>query len=175
MRVRVVRSLYYMYPLFASRVKRRMLFEDLPESLEGLSCVLMWHKMIKGHCHNYFKFRTISSPCCLTYKPCGPLARFASDIAHNPDEGCLVLEVICQHFLSIPDIMGNFLQKSYLSVGHGMRYHKLKLVFVPQLRLNDKAALASGITLVMDPVINIRIFRWWEPLYPLNNVTVDNH
>lgn len=169
LRTRVIKSLFYLYSPFSARLKRQVAFENEPESLRGQHCVLMWHKRYKNQCHFFFKFRRSASvPCCLSPNivGMGRLARFTADIVHNTEEDCVVLQVMSQHYLSLPSVMGMLLHTSFLSVGHGMRAHKLRLVFTSAPVHSTQAALAAGTTVTMDPVICARILHWWEPSYP---------
>jgi len=170
LRTRVIQSLFYLYSPLSGRLQRKMAFENEPASLSGLRCVLMWHKRYKNQCHFFFKFqRSASVPCCMAPNivGMGRLARFTSDIVHNSEEDCVVLQVNAQQYLSLPPtVMGMLLHTSFLSVGRGMRYHKLRLVFTSAPIHSTTAALGSGTTLTMDPVINAKILHWWEPSYP---------
>jgi len=169
LRTRVIKSLFYLYTPFSTRLKRQLAFENEPESLRGQRCVLMWHKRYKNQCHFFFKFRRAGSSTCslapnLTGQ--GRLARFTADIVHNPEEDNVVLQVMSAHYLSLPSVMGMLLHNSSLSVGHGMRSHKLRLVFTSAPVHSSQAGLAAGTTVTMDPVICARILHWWEPSYP---------
>ena len=63
--------------------------------------------------------------------------------------------------------------KTSISVGHGMRYHKIKMIFSPLNLLNSCSAgqsqLSTSITSVIDQVASVRVLPWWDPKYPYNS------
>ncbi len=172
LRTRVVRSLFFLYPQFVDRVTRRVPFENSPDDLEGMQCVLMWHQKGKNNWYFYFKFHQpggSSGTASMNSSPARRrFAQFDTDIGHNPEDRCRVLQVVMGNFISLPIVMGYSLHKTFLSVGHGMRYHKLKLVFTHQRLADTKVAMATGVSVIMDPVFNMRVFYWWDPKYPCN-------
>ena len=74
------------------------------------------------------------------------------------------------HYIPLPMIMGQQLVKTSISVGHAMRYHKLKLIFSPVSLLSSCSAgqsqMSTSITLVIDQVASVRVLHWWDPKYP---------
>jgi len=81
-----------------------------------------------------------------------------SDIGHNPEEGCRVMQVGSAAWSKVPPLMGLQLRSVGLSVsGLGMRFHKLSLEFGTQLRV---------IKVVLEPVTSLKILPWWSPSYP---------
>lgn len=88
------------------------------------------------------------------------------DVFYNPVEGCCVLQVSCQNFMTHPIVMGLILTKVYLNVSQDMKHHKLRLVFDSQINAAQKGSVI-GTQLVLDPVLNIRVFHWWDPQYHL--------
>ena len=103
---------------------------------------------------------------------------------------CILLEcnlVICYfcfkvttlHYVRLPMIMGQQLVKTSISVGHGMRYHKIKLIFSPLNLLNSCSAgqsqLSTSITSVIDQVASVRVLPWWDPKYPYNSSMQNSH
>lgn len=171
LRARVIRSLFIMYEPFQQRLQARVSFDKDPECLKGAQCTLIWYQNVKSYWHFFFKFtyHVYSGHRC-------PLAgdndkqngyRQDANIHYNPDYGSCVLQVVTQNFIPIPPlVMGQVLAKTALSVGHGMRYHKMKLIFTPQQYTSVNNALHSGTTVVMDPVLNAYILNWWDPKYP---------
>jgi len=136
--------------------------------------MLIWYQKVKSYWHFFFKFsyHVYSGHVC----PLAASARKQSaklndaNIHFNPDCGTCVLQVITQNFIPIPPlVMGQVLAKTSLSVGHGMRYHKMKLIFTPQQYTSVNNALHSGTTVVMDPVLNSYVLNWWDPKYPQQN------
>ena len=68
-------------------------------------------------------------------------------------------------------IMGQRLVKTSVGVSHGMRHHKLKLVFSPValLRSRGSAHAPGSLSLVLDQVVSVRVLRCWDPKYPHKN------
>ena len=88
-------------------------------------------------------------------------------------------KVTTLHYIRLPMIMGQQLVKTSISVGHGMRYHKIKLIFSPLNLLNSCSAgqsqLSTNITLVIDQVASVRVMHWWDPKYPYNTSIQNSH
>jgi hypothetical protein len=67
-------------------------------------------------------------------------------------------------------VMGLSLCSVSLTVSQGMRHHRLQLVFgsghmchtagIPNIVSLDSS------TVVLDPVVNVRVLDWWHPMYP---------
>ena len=176
LRHRVIRSLYIMYPLFQSRLQCTP-FENDPDSVIGALCVLMWYQKVKNNWHFFFKFQRSSANECPyinsqgLYKPHSKRKKDylmeANNIHHNPEDNSCVLQVVTNNFISLPVVMGQFLVQVAVSVGHGMRYHKLKLIFNSEnVSSQQKSSLLNGVTVILDPVANIKVVQWWDPKYP---------
>ena len=170
LRARVVRSLFLLYPPFIHRVKSLGPFQHEPDVLEGAVCELMWHQRVKSLWHFFFKFKvTRHKPCPLSLPDRREkLWHFTPDITHNPEDHRCVLEVVTCNFISLPIVMGYVLRKAFVSVGHAMRYHKVKLMFTQHNVLSDRYMHDHGVAVVMDPVVNLRLLYWWDPAYPGN-------
>ena len=146
--------------------------ESDPDRLIGSRCLLMWYNRVKSLWHFFFKFRRLRTKrCSLAQRDMCTMQQDlhkADDIDYNPEDGCCVLQVVLQNFVSLPPtVMGQVLAQTSVSVGHGMRFHKVKLIFSSEyVDANNKNALASGTTLMLDPVLNMHICHWWSPKYP---------
>ena len=169
---RIVRSLFYLYPPFVQRIKALVPFEQQLDNLEGRLCSLMWYQKVKNTWHFFFKFKTLGRRKCIYTEPdrSDRLWLFAPDIYNNDEEDLSVLQVVTTYFIPLPVIMGYTLRKASISVGHAMRYHKLRLIFSQCNVQSDRYAQDSGVVAVMDPVINIRVLPWWNPAYPRNGL-----
>lgn len=168
---RVVRSLFYFYLPFQNRLRCMAPFENDPDCLEGTRCIRMWYQQIKQTWHFYFKFERTHSYRC----PIFPSRQASSsvdslraevDALHNPEVQNVVLQVVSPSYVLLPEVVGQVLIKTFVSVGHEMRAHKLKLVFNPTSVHANKAVLSSGTTINIDPATNIHILHWWDPKYP---------
>lgn len=185
LRSRITRALYFMHTPFQDKIRNNVAFNPDPDTLRGACCILMWHQQVKSHWHFFLKFvRANKNPCIMASKrsdsASSPASRKAhhrdslldeADIHYNPEENRVILQIVARNFISLPpSVMGQYLSKASVSVGHGMRYHKLKMLFSPQpymLSGGDRHGLAGGCThVVMDPVINAYVLNWWDPKYP---------
>jgi hypothetical protein len=132
----------------------------------------MWHQNVKSHWHFFFKFMLHSynkHECSLvTMSNRRTTSLRDVDIHHNPEAQNCVLQMVTQNFIPFPpSIMGQVLAKTSLSVGHEMRYHKMKLTFTPQqYTATGNHTCPSGTTIVLDPVLNSYVLNWWDPKYP---------
>ena len=166
LRTRVVRSLFYVYPPFQQRTRTGQLFDRDPDLLAGARCILQWHQKVKNGWNFYFKFLFLNSTPCYLSKGDSTDLLSEIDVCTNPEENCCVLQVVSSNFISIPPVMGQVLTKTSISVGHQMRYHKLKLLF--NADFTSRQQMTSGTPIVMDPVLNVVVCRWWDPNYPYN-------
>ena len=151
-------------------MKHSVPFESSPYELEGSQCVFMWHKKIRSVWHLYFKFRKVNVTKGTFVKNARTslkrdLLQNYVDVHHNDEDGCYVLEVVTHNFISLPVVMGYILTHAFLSVGHQMRYQKLKLLFNTQYV--KECSENDSIVAVIDPAINIFIRYWWDPKYPM--------
>lgn len=169
---RVIRSLFYTYQPFIERIKRSLPFENQGDSLKGTTCAMMWYEKEKNHWIFYFKFRKFQVPVChllqskTTHYP-KKFSQFEPDINHNPEQQFQVLQVISRNFISIqPSIMGQILIGTLLQLSLGLKNHKLKLIFNPQRVGTEKSMLSTGTTVVIDPVLSVKVLDWWDPKYP---------
>ena len=176
LRPRVIRSLYLMYPPFQSRLQCSP-FETDPDSVVGARCVLHWYQKVKNTWYFYFKFHRQSNNVCPysntqgSYHPHTKRKKDYlmedSNIYHNPDDGCCVLQIVSNNFISLPVIMGQYLVQVAVSVGYIMRYHKVKLMFHSEnVSTKQKASLVTGTPVILDPITNIKVIHWWDPKYP---------
>lgn len=168
---RVVRALFYFYTPFQNRLRCMAPFENDPDLLEGTRCVRMWHQQIKNSWHFYFKFERVTPPVCPLFPVRNKFRavdslRAEANVLYNREENCTVLQVVSPGFILLSDVVGQILIKTFVSVGHEMRSHRLKLVFHTNQVRSTKAVLTNGTTITMDPVTNIHILRWWDPKYP---------
>jgi len=67
-------------------------------------------------------------------------------------------------------VMGLSLCSVSLTISQGMRHHRLQLVFGSghMCHTAGKPNIASldSSTVVLDPVVNVRVLDWWHPMYP---------
>lgn len=171
LKTRVVRSLFFFYLPFQNRLRCMAPFENDPDCLEGTRCIRMWYQQIKQTWHFFFKFERTNSYSCPVFPShqasCSvDSLRAEVDALHNPEVQNVVLQVVSPSYVLLPEVVGQVLIKTFVSVGHEMRAHKLKLVFNPTSVRASKAVLSSGTTINIDPATNIHILHWWDPKYP---------
>ena len=129
----------------------------------------MWHQKNKNMWHFYFKFKCEGrTPCVLTRtdKNRNDVLLGLDNIYENPDEDSLVMCVISLNFISLPIVMGLVLSRASLNVSQNMRYHRLKLMFNSHQLCNARMMASSGVTVILDPVVNIKVLHWWDQQFP---------
>lgn len=173
LRACVIRALHYTYPPFVNKLKAVTTFEGDPHNLTKRQCVLMWYQKCKNQWLFFFKLK--HSTLVLgrgtggrTRQP--DLLEMLGDVSANQDEGCRVLQVTCLNFVEIPMVMGLSLCSVSLTVSQGMRHHRLQLVFgsghMCHTAGRPNIASLDSSTVVLDPVLNVRVLDWWHPMYP---------
>lgn len=174
LRQRVIRALYYIYPSFITKITRTLPFEDEPHILAGHRCMLTWHEKVKNVYNFNFKFkkeRIYDINKLHYFREIADLRNGYKDLYFNCENDYYVLEVTCQTFLSVLPVMGLVLSNVYLKLSSDMRYHCLKLVFDTNIKGipegNRKGV--EDTVIVLDPVLNLKIYPWWHPKYPFTN------
>ncbi|XP_069133707.1 transmembrane protein 183-like [Argopecten irradians] len=176
LRQRVIRALFFVYPLFISRTVTVAPFEDqqLCYSLTGHLCLLFWHEPNKSMWNFNFKLRKermgeINSLLKLTGEPQNLHSGY-KDLHHNLENDSFVLRVTCKNFTGIPPVMGLVLTNVLLRLSTNMRYFTIRLMFDTTL----KQSMGSNVrdnqgpekVVILDPVVDVRVFPWWHPNYP---------
>lgn len=170
LRANVVRALYHMYQPFVDRIKPVTTFEEHPDSLKKYECYVLWYTKKSNNYIYYFKMKQkiLNTLSHSRSKPQGPdLLEILDDVSANPDEHCRILEVSCLHFNHVPPVIGLTLTSVSLTLSSApkFRYHRLQLGFGSGITSNSKG-FGDTTTVILDPVINIRVLDWWHPLYP---------
>ncbi|CAG9769126.1 unnamed protein product [Ceutorhynchus assimilis] len=175
LRKNVIRALYHMYTPFVNRL-RLLKFEEHPETLKNYGCQSVWYVEDKEYKYYYFFKMKKNISNCLSHSSgqLPDLLEALDDIAANPDEHCKVLRVTCLHHHHIqPQIIGLSLKSASVNLSRGMwttkcQHQKLQLVFGTKSYMGTSQSGADCTLVLLDPVINIRVFDWWHPLYPYN-------
>ncbi|XP_063218164.1 transmembrane protein 183 isoform X2 [Bacillus rossius redtenbacheri] len=170
LRARVVRSLQYTYPPFVARTRAPRPFEELSEALLRRRCVLMWHQKAASSWTYYFKLKRH----VVVVGRGGPAARqpdlleMLEDVSANHEEGCKLLQVTCQDYVSVPLVLGLTLCSACVTQGQGSRStQRLQLVFGSARACFWPGTPVMDATLaVLDLVSELRVLDWWHPLYP---------
>jgi len=172
LRANVIRALFHMYKPFIERIKPVTTFEEHPDSLIKHNCHLLWYIKKNRNFIFYFKMKqkNLNLLSHSNDKFEGPdLLSILDDVSANPEEHCRILEVTCAHFNHVPPVIGLTLTSVSLTLSSipNFRYHRLQLGFGSGIILSSTCKGGADIaTVILDPVINIRVLDWWHPLYP---------
>eukprot|EP00092_Neocalanus_flemingeri_P027099 GFUD01029386.1.p1 GENE.GFUD01029386.1~~GFUD01029386.1.p1 ORF type:complete len:376 (-),score=102.77 GFUD01029386.1:111-1238(-) len=189
LRAGVVKMLYRTYTPFLEKQSRAAAIWPDPHTMTGKVCLVNWsNKVAKKSVYYYFKLRDQSITTTKAVKHCDSdrfsvsddeddcigdseqtkqLISELSDITYNPEDGCRILQVTGTCWSSIPPVLGLKLLGVELSVSHGMRFHKLKLLFGSPLsdcrRNHDQQETTQ---VLIDNVCGMKVLDWWSPQYP---------
>lgn len=164
LRACVVRALYFMYPPFVTKAKTIIGFEADPHQLIKRQCVLVWQEKFKNQWVFCFKLRKVDHSVKKDSKKRN-LMELLDDVFANSEEGCKVLQVTSTNYVPTPMVLGQTLLTVSLTLDHVLR-SKLQLVFGSGPRC---AAEAGSVSVILSPVMKVRVLDWWHPLYPHTN------
>jgi len=189
LRAGVIKMLHMTYlPFLERQGKENSMWPD-PHLLTGKVCVMNWsNKVARKSAYYYFKLKdNVSHKKAVRHcdsndayaasdeeddgigdsKQTKQLIDELSDITYNPEDGCSILQIVGNCWSSIPPVMGLKLLGVTLSVSHGMRFHKLKLLFGSPLsdcrRTQDQQETTQ---VLIDSVCGMKVLNWWSPQYP---------
>ena len=181
LRAAVIRMLHLTHPRFLETQTRLSSVWPDPACLTGNICVLQSCKRVgRNSTYHYFKLMDDDRGAKITHavidtgleddedclgeeRRTAALLSRLSDIQDNPEAGCSVLQVHAAHWSSLAPVMGLRLASVSLSVSHGMRHHKLKLMFgSPEM---SSVRTANTTEIVIDSVVGVKIYNWWHPHY----------
>lgn len=170
-RTSVIRALHYVYPPFVGRSKKIRTFEHHPDVLLRRQCVLMWYEKKKKFWYYYFKLKEPTSPVSCYDKHKQDLMELLEDVSANIEENCRILQVVCLSFVPVPLVQGLTLQSTSLTLSKGFTRHRLQLVFGSGIR-STVSYITDGSscgTILLDPVIDVKVLNWWHPRYPYDH------
>ncbi|KAK5649641.1 hypothetical protein RI129_000670 [Pyrocoelia pectoralis] len=175
LRTSVIRALHFMYPPFCNKYKTISSSERHPVTLINKQCMTAFHK--QGFESIYcFKFKDyIPSALKRTNKSDNQrkpnVIEMLEDVTANPDENCCVLLVNCKQFIPIPCVEGFILKSALLTLSQGFRHHRLQLGFSSGVHNYSYNAVdgSDSITIILDPVLGVKVLDWWDPQYPYNH------
>ena len=188
LRAAVIRMLHLTHPSFLEAQSRLSSVWPDPHSLRGNICILQSSNRVGRSAYHYFKLKTNElnlklandvmenvvddeEDCLGEERRTKALVSQLSDIHDNPEAGCSVLQVHAAHRASVAPVMGLKLVSASLSVSHGMRLHKLKLVFgSPEMSPSRSAGQTNSTEIVIDSVAGVKIYSWWHPHYYFEKV-----
>ncbi|XP_072034116.1 transmembrane protein 183-like isoform X2 [Amphiura filiformis] len=163
-RALVIRALHMMYTPYVSHIKSLPPIAegiDSPDNLLNRTCLYMWSRGQVGcHFYHFFKFRDED------LKPEISHCYNNEEVLSNPHTDECILKVFCQNFQHFPsdEVMGSKLVKVGVSVSSNFRYHRLKLQFTKGSH-RGLPRESNLLTVVLDPVILIRVLHWWHPQF----------
>lgn len=191
LRASVIRSLYYMYPPFTKRLLpiHNTSVDEKLYRLNWARCVSLWRVKQGNKWVFYFKFvlkdrclknstntssnsqiinRKVKNSCWMSGAS-SELSELIENVNINCEEGCCVLCMNCQHFISTPpSVMGCHLAEIRVSLSRDMRNHRIQLGFTSRsYQCSSKVkSIMSGIILDFDSVETVQVLNWWHPRYP---------
>jgi len=174
-RTRVIKLLHLIYPRFRLTLAQKSSFWPDLNNLVGRVCTLHWtSKISRQQCYFYFKlkdphtsqqkykhtefFAEESDDFCVSRRLLDDL----SDINHNTEQGCKLLQVLNVGWCQLQPVLGLRLKSVSLSVSNEMKHHKLCLDFGPP------ASKSSDIRVTLNSVLNVKVLNWWNPQYKGN-------
>lgn len=116
---RVVRSLFHVYPPFQSRACSMAPFESDPDCLKATRCIRVWYQKTNQKWLFFLKYERTGAYHCPVFpsdSEWSPLSE--KDVLHNHEENNAVLRVeppTCS-FVLIPDVVGQILVNTFVSV-----------------------------------------------------------
>ncbi|XP_023343364.1 transmembrane protein 183 [Eurytemora carolleeae] len=176
LRARVILMLHLSYSPFRAIKNQSSVWPDL-DKLVGRVCTLHWSsKLSRSQCFFYFKlkdqFITENKSKHQEYfveeweeinVDKGFLDKL-SDINHNPENGCKLLQVCCANWCLFPSPLSQKLKRVSVSVSHGMKHHKLQMEF------GGPRGQSGDIKVLIDSVVSLKVLDWWDPQYSnINN------
>ncbi|XP_077150979.1 transmembrane protein 183A isoform X1 [Ranitomeya variabilis] len=176
LRACVIRSLFYMYEPFCSRVaKDPPLPESTPNTLLNSKCLLFGCKKVESvsRAETLWEFNfKLKKPLLKQKNHCSnglqPPAEY-KEVHFNPDQDCCLLKVTTLNFIYIPVVMGMTLTYLTINVSTDMRHHRVRLLFQDCPVLNGKKPRGElGVQIVLDPVHSVHLLDWWHPKYPIS-------
>lgn len=174
LKMRVVRALFIGY----SNLRNNFLRETLEgtrntqavSELVGLQCCHSWFKLVassakpNNSCVFYYKFKRDAPKIVSKHS----LSNFDDErdyLIWNYERSFIVLQITMSNFVHLESVCGETLTDISVNLSRNMRYHSLKMVF-HCFRKDGKYRKNDGTVLVLDPVCEFRVLRWWYPTYP---------
>ncbi|XP_048727853.2 putative transmembrane protein 183BP isoform X2 [Ostrea edulis] len=174
LRYRVIRALFWSYPLFVSRTTTNMPFENEPYHLKGNRCLFTWCQPYKNVWNFSFKLKKerlshINKLTTLKTLP-GRVNLYDGycDVHGHEEIDCYVLQVTCQNYQSVSSVMGLVMCNVYLKVSQENRFHCLRLHFDTTMKesTNQNRDVVGDTVILLDRVLNLKVFPWWHSKYP---------
>ncbi|KAK7051436.1 hypothetical protein SK128_002570 [Halocaridina rubra] len=172
----VIRSLFYLYVPFSTLIAKEEPLSGHPAKLTGAQCVLQWHNKPKNYHRYIFLFakqvKVINRP--QNHPQSLPDLLKDSAVHCNADEGCYILEAKSNAVCHIPMAIGNYLHSGQIGLSAGLCNHRLQMTVGPEyllprnnpgMRRGHKLSTTEIFQIMIEPVLDVRIYPWWHPHY----------
>jgi hypothetical protein len=168
---RVVRALFIAYKNLHNHLAQQTLEitrdTHMTSQLVGLRCRHAWYELKTSSKPTkmfvfYFKFKRNES----SEKTCF----FENDerfhyVNANSERDFMVLQIIVSNFIRMQSVSGETLTDISVNLSRNLRFHCIKMAF-HVFRHDGRYRKSDGKVIVLDPVSEFRLLRWWHPLYP---------
>ncbi|XP_001626089.2 putative transmembrane protein 183BP isoform X1 [Nematostella vectensis] len=170
LRPRVIRALFHCYDPLSVRIQPNAdTGHNPPDSLLHFTCLSTWCKGViskggKKVWIFYFKLnKRTGQKKPRTYTP----EWFATvdDVNDNPEENNSVFSVVCMNYIPFPPVIGLVLTEVLTGLSAGMKHQRVKMRFHAH-RDDGRYQWESGIQVILDPAREVKVLKWWHPLYP---------
>lgn len=168
---RVVRALFIGYKNLHDRLGQKTLETTrdthATSQLIGLRCSHAWYKSTTSSKNTkmfvfYFKFK-----CNDVYEKKFLCKDDERDqyLAANNECDFIVLQITVSNFILLKSVLGDNLTDISVNLSRNLRFHCIKMTF-HDFRHDGRYRKGDGKVIVLDPVSEFRLLRWWYPLYP---------
>ena len=166
LKTRVIRSLYHAYEPLCKKVLHETTFTQSLEHVEYKICESYWWKQMISLRRKInvwvFYFKLVLPGKQVKHRN---IFKERELIKYNPEDCCCLLRITAPSFMYIGNISGLHLTSVNVSVSRSMQYHKVKLLF-HEYRSSGKYINSQAVVIVIDPILDIQILKWWDPEYP---------
>ncbi|XP_031549665.1 transmembrane protein 183-like, partial [Actinia tenebrosa] len=171
LRTRAVQALFHQYGELKSRLVTVTGVSSCMDALLFHWCSSVWfHQKIKKDTKIWMFYFKLSSE--KTRGSHTNPRRFSKKwlntvdfLRDNPNDGFIVLAVSCLNFISFQPVIGMVLTEALVGVSQGMKHCRVKLMFHSH-RKDKRYRPESGYQVILDPVQDVRVLKWWHSLYP---------
>ncbi|XP_064118164.1 transmembrane protein 183-like isoform X2 [Macrobrachium nipponense] len=172
----VIRSLFYTYSPFSTRIIKEEPLSGHPAKLIGALCISQWCSASSTEKFKKYFFIFAKHVKKKRKVHCAQNVQdMPSDsvVHYNKDEGCYILKTVLSGVCHIPMVMGSYLHNGHLGLSSGFCAHRLQLTFGPAYLLSKNN---TGVhhrylpstemsQIVLEPVRDVQIYPWWHPKY----------
>ena len=137
----------------------------MTSKIVGLRCSRAWYGRNSNSPKTfvfYFKFKLNENSAKISL--CEWDERFEY-LNANSERDFIVFRIIVSNFIRIPSVSGESLTDISVNLSRNLRFHCIKMTF-HTFRHDGRYRKGDGKVIVLDPVSEFRLLRWWYPLYP---------